>query len=505
MKRSAEKQFSELYLSNLDIIGEGLPASVNAARGGYLEALMLAGLPGTGQGLAPGLAPELTPELTQGLAQEQGRDQAQAQAQTQVQTQTQAQAQAHERYRHFDARGMLSGEREYFFTPQKFANQKFADQKFTGQKVANASPGDFEPEGYVVRLRNGFSGGDLRVLDNGIIYGSLREAMSRFPDITLKHYNTVADNDGELLAALSSVFMQDGAFVYIPDGVEAEEPFFISFDYASDEPAQMCFARALIVAGDNARARVFVSHCAVVHVLGADHVANTVDDTAFTVDCVCETVAGPGAQVEMTQMSAMNDRSTLIVNKYFRQQSDSKVDMQSVWLGGGATRVNSDVRLEGRGAQSNYYALYFGSGAQRTDLDMAVRHLVPDCESFQLVKGVVSGDAVGAFTGLVYVAPDAQRTVAMQQNRNLQLSASSKVYAEPRLEIYADDVKCSHGATIGQMDDAAVYYMRQRGLSEADARKLQMSGFVNDVISRCSVEQVRRYIDALAQRRIDEM
>lgn len=147
------------------------------------------------------------------------------------------------------------------------------------------------------------------------------------------------------------------------------------------------------------------------------------------------------------------------------------------------------INLEGRGAESELAAVFTASGSEHCTIDLVTNHLVSDCKSNSLVKGVASGRSTGEFRGMVYVAQDAQRTDAQQQSRNIELG-EAHIVTMPQLEIYADDVRCSHGATVGQIDDGAVFYMRQRGLDEKDARRLQIEGFVNDVAGRCDVAEI---------------
>ncbi len=433
MNRSLEQELSELYISNVDMIGEGLPERVNAARRGFLESFNLSSLPSARE----------------------------------------------ERYRHCDLRKLFDVEWEHYFTQ---ARERVA--------VTDSLP----VEGYHVDLYNGFctENEPLTILPDGVVYGSLRAAMREREELVLYYYNTAAENDAETVAALNSLFMQDGAFVYVPDGVAAERPFVLSFEYGTQDAAQMCFARALIVVGRGAQADVVVSH-------------HTSDGSRMLVDCVRETMLEDGAGLHLSEITRMNDQSILITGNYLKQGADSRAEMLDVWLHGGVTRVNTRHDLAGRGCESNLYGLYFGTGHERVDIDLRVNHLVPDCKSFESVKGVVSGFAEGAFNGRVYVAPDAQRTVAFQQNRNLQMSDTSKVYTEPQLEIYADDVKCSHGATVGQMDAEAIYYMRQRGIDEQEARRLQMFGFVNDIISHCPHDGACDFVRELAEARINDL
>jgi Fe-S cluster assembly scaffold protein SufB len=161
-------------------------------------------------------------------------------------------------------------------------------------------------------------------------------------------------------------------------------------------------------------------------------------------------------------------------------------------------KLSLTVDLAGEGAEFDLHALYIasGGGAAGADIDVRVNHLAPGCVSRQLVKGIAADTATGSFAGMVHVAPGAQNTDASQRNQNLQLSDKAHVFTRPQLEIYADDVKCSHGATIGQLDGEAIYYMRQRGVSEAEARRMQIHGFAAEIINHCPSETLRDYIFA---------
>jgi len=175
--------------------------------------------------------------------------------------------------------------------------------------------------------------------------------------------------------------------------------------------------------------------------------------------------------------------------------------------GGGASKFALTVDLIGAGAEFHFNALFVAHGAGetagKTDIDVTVNHLAPDCVSRQLIKGVAAEGGVGSFTGLVHVAREAQRTDATQRSQNLQLSDDARIDARPQLKIYADDVRCGHGATVGRLDEEAVYYMRQRGVSEAEARRMQMHGFAADIINHCPSAELRDEISARVEAIID--
>ncbi len=175
----------------------------------------------------------------------------------------------------------------------------------------------------------------------------------------------------------------------------------------------------------------------------------------------------------------------------------------------GTAQLSLEADLAGEGAEFHFNALFVASGegasAGRAEIDVRVNHLVPGCTSRQLVKGIAADEATGLFSGMVHVSRDAQRTDAAQRNQNLQLSDSAHIFTRPQLEIYADDVKCSHGATVGRLDEEAIYYMRQRGVSEKEARRMQMQGFAGEIIERCESESARISIGEKISALIDRL
>ncbi len=345
-------------------------------------------------------------------------------------------------------------------------------------------------DAYRTVMLNGFTDGTLAESDGGMVYGSLRAAASvRGREVT-DYFNTATAGEGEVepLAGLNTVFVQDGMYLHVPDGVKLDYPVVVDCRYASDEEALACFARMLMIFGAGSSAEVVVLH------------RSTGDGAGFLVNAVSEVFVGGGADVRITEFSCMNPRSTLLHGGFVSQQGDGRLSLVSVASGGEATRIYYDAGLKGSHAELDLHALWLAGGAERKDFYVRVNHSAPDCKSRELVKGIASGDGVGSFTGRVYVARDAQRTEALQQSRNIEMNAGARIYTRPQLEIYADDVKCSHGATVGQLDDQAVFYMRQRGIDPQTARRMQLEGFVHDVTSRAGF--AREFIDELIQSRI---
>jgi Fe-S cluster assembly protein SufD len=188
---------------------------------------------------------------------------------------------------------------------------------------------------------------------------------------------------------------------------------------------------------------------------------------------------------------------------FAKLSSRARMETVAVCFGAEAVELKYDTELAGTLSETTHHALFVVAGQERIAVDVATRHLVPECRSDVCVKGLGAGQGRGEFRGLVYVAPGAQQTEAFQKSRNLLLGEGARILTSPQLEIYADDVKCSHGATVGQLDDDAVYYMRQRGLSEEQARGLQLAGFVNDIADRLGEDSLlRERIEAELKRRL---
>ncbi len=421
------------YLSNIDIIGEGLPVWFNARRSDAVASLNLHGLPTAKQ----------------------------------------------EQYLHSDIERLVEGEWE---------------QYFVARRHPDPAPILPEAEAYRIELRNGRAANEcLSVSAEGAVYGSLRAAAcsAEYGAMVERWIDSVADM-GDAPTALTRMFVQDGAFVYMPAGVEVQTPIVIDSTYHAEGEAEMCFAQALVIAEEGARGEVIVTHRS----QGAGRVM-----VGFT----REAIVGRAADIHFTELYDLQQNCSIVNNNYIAQMSTSHCSTMCCKTGDGYVRAAYNSALTEREAVSDVWALYLCSGKEHCDLNLAVRHLAPDCRSYSLVKGAAAGESAGSFAGMVYVAQDAQRTDAQQQSRNLLLSDTARIYAQPQLEIYADDVKCTHGATVGQLDDEAIYYMRQRGLSEQQARRLQIEGFAYDVVQHCGCPNMCHLISELTAAKLEKM
>lgn len=211
-----------------------------------------------------------------------------------------------------------------------------------------------------------------------------------------------------------------------------------------------------------------------------------------------------GASLRVREVFASAAGESVAVSCRARIDGEAFMDTVTVELGDGTAKLSYATALKGAMSKTVHSGLFMAGDGERKSVAVRVEHRVPDCHSDVTMKGVAAGDGFGAFDGMLYVARDAQHTEAYQQSRNLIMGGKARILTSPQLEIYADDVKCSHGATVGQMNDDAVYYMRQRGLSEAEARGLQLAGFVNDIIMRFEGGLAQRVLEA-AEKKIDAM
>ena len=214
-------------------------------------------------------------------------------------------------------------------------------------------------------------------------------------------------------------------------------------------------------------------------------------------ECALTLRLAPNAVVALTEVYA----SAKYVDVSIEQDEGSECRVTTIMLGGAHTSY--ETLLQGSHSEFKMNAAYVATGFDHSVLSLTTRHLVADCKSASIIKGVASGRATGEFKGLVYVAQDAQRTNAQQTNRNIEL-AGGRIVSEPQLEIYADDVKCSHGSTVGQLDEQAIYYMRQRGISQEAAERLLLEGFVEDVVAKCEVESLRDMLNEAVQAKLNE-
>ena len=344
----------------------------------------------------------------------------------------------------------------------------------------------------VLTVLNGFfhnpGGETLTRLDNGIIYGSLREAMVQHPSLVQKYLGKNATLNNEPFVSLNTAFSQDGVFLYVPQGVRMERPIQIINLLLSDR-SQMVQHRNLLVAERNAVAQVII----------CDH---TLSPHMFLTNSVTEAFTGENALMDVLRLQNEHNNSCQVTNTWISQERDSRCEHSTITLHGGIVRNNLRINLQGEGAETSALGLFTIDKMQHVDNFTVIDHLKPHCTSNQHYKGILDDNSTGAFSGMIHVYPDAQKTEAFQTNNNILLSDTARMHSKPRLEIYADDVKCSHGATVGQLDEDAMFYLQSRGIPRDESRLMLMDAFTWDVISKIKQPSLQERITDLVSKRL---
>lgn len=324
-------------------------------------------------------------------------------------------------------------------------------------------------------------------LPEGVIIDSLKAVAEQNPGLVSKYYARMAKTSDDGVTALNTMLAQDGLFVYVPRGVKADRAVQVINIIRSDVDL-MLNRRVLIIVEDNAE----------IQLLFCDHAA---DDRNFLATQVVEAYVGDNAQLDMYCLEETHAKNVRISNLYIEQQRSSRVNHNMITLHNGITRNRTDLTLAGEGAECSLCGCVIADKEQHVDNNTLITHAVPHCQSHELYKYVLNDSSTGAFAGKIYVAKDAQKTSSQMTNQNLCATNEARMYTQPMLEIYADDVKCAHGSTVGQLNDAALFYMRQRGISLAEARLLLQSAFVNEVIDRIQLEPLRDRLHYLVEKR----
>lgn len=288
--------------------------------------------------------------------------------------------------------------------------------------------------------------------------------------------------------AMNDAFLQDGIFIYVPKGVHLDKPLqLIHLCNASEK--SLLQARCLVVMEENTKLTL-------IQCTDSNQTANAL------VNAVSEVYLDENAQMEYHSMQNLNNDCSLYNTLYVSQKKSSVLDTFSISLNGGKIANYQEAWLEGEEAVSNLLGLYLMDKSQSVENVVKVNHEVPNCQSRQLFKGILDDSAKGFFNGHVKVEKEAQKTEAFQNNKNLLLTSKAKFTTQPFLEIYADDVKCSHGATVGQLDEEALFYMRARGIGSAQARRLLMYAFTDEIVRRISIPALRNQVEVIIKKRL---
>ena len=328
-------------------------------------------------------------------------------------------------------------------------------------------------------------------LPEGVIIGSVRD----YPEIAGKYYARLAKTGEDAVTALNTMLAQDGMLVYVPKSVKVDRAVqVINILKATPRNAQRPVPDLMV----NRRVLIILEACAEIKMLFCDHAA---DDRNFLATQVIEAYVGENASLDLYCMEETHYKNVRVSNVYIDQQAGSRVNHNVITLHNGVTRNKLDLTFSGEGAECQCYGCVIADKQQHVDNNTLITHKAPHCTSNELYKYVLDEQAVGAFAGRVLVEHGAQKTVSQMTNQNLTATREARMYTQPMLEIYADDVKCAHGSTVGQLNDAALFYMRQRGISLNEAKLLLQNAFINEVIDKMKLEPLRDRLHYLVEKR----
>jgi Fe-S cluster assembly protein SufD len=322
---------------------------------------------------------------------------------------------------------------------------------------------------------------------DGVRVASLAQLLKDEPDVVHAHLGRALSARANAFAALNTAFVEDGALVLVPRGTVAARPIHVI--HHSTTGGTVTHPRLLVIAETGSQALLIERH-------------GGRDGEAYLSNSVAEFLLEDGAALDHYKVQREGLLAYHVATQAVRQGRDSRFESYAIALGGAIARQDVDQSFRGQGGECMLGGLFLAGGGQLTDTHTRVEHAVPHCSSRQLYKGIVDGMARGVFVGRVYVAKDAQKTDAQQTNKNLLLSRQALVHSVPQLEILADDVKCKHGSTTGQIDPTALFYLRSRGIGEAAARSLLVYAFASDVVARIKVESLRKALGEYLRERL---
>ena len=325
-------------------------------------------------------------------------------------------------------------------------------------------------------------------LPKGVFVGNMSEFLKTYPDIAAKRYAALADCSGKGFVAFNTAFAQDAFVLYVPEGV------------AMDRAIQV----VNILRGDvdllvNRRFLIIIENRAEAKLLLCDH---GMDDVRFLATQVVEVFLGEGAVFDLYELEDNMLKTSRLSSVFVEQQASSRFSHNGIALSNGFTRNNLFVSLRGEYAETVAGGIVIADGRQHVDNSVWIDHKAANCQSNELYKYILDNQSTGAFNGRVVVHPHAQKTAAHQTNRNLCLTKEARMFSRPQLEIYADDVKCSHGLTTGQIDEAALFYMRSRGISRDEAMLLLKFAFTADVLDLVRLDPLKDRLRMLIEKRL---
>lgn len=340
--------------------------------------------------------------------------------------------------------------------------------------------------GYIVNDCFTIAGEDRNKLPKGVLIGKINEIAESNPEIIDNFYNQLASK-GDSIVQFNTSFVQDGIILYVPKNTVIDETIQIVAQLQTNVDI-LTNRRLLVVMEENSHASLLL----------CDH--SSTNKKSLSIE-VTEIFIGRGASLDLYELEETTESNTRLGNLFVNQKHDSRFNHCNITLTNGFTRNYIEVTLDGEGADTNINGLAIGDKKQHIDNRTLVKHKKGHCTSNELYKYILDEESIGVFAGKMLICTDAQQTVSQQTNRNLCLTSCARMYAQPQLEIYADDVKCSHGSTVGQLDENALFYMQQRGIPADEARHLLMYAFAGEVIDNIKLEALRERLHILVEKR----
>jgi Fe-S cluster assembly protein SufD len=350
----------------------------------------------------------------------------------------------------------------------------------------------FNMQPYKISIINGKyspENSDLKLENSKIFIGSLKEAKEKHSDLFNKYYNKTESYKDNVFASLNTAFAEDGVFIYLPDNIVLEKPIHVLFFSNGREQKAFIQNRNLVVIGNNSFADILISY----HSVSFDSVLTNV---------VSEVFLEENSNLNLNVFQGEGEGTFHINNTHFIQQKGSNLTTNSAIMCGEFVRNDLIVDLLGEYCNTSLNGFYLSEKEQHFDNYIKVNHLSANCNSNQLYKGILDNKSSASFFGKVFVARDSQKTDANQSNKNILLTDNAKVFSKPQLEIYADDVSCSHGSTTGQLDKEALFYLRSRGISERNAKTLMLYAFISDVINQINLTPYKELLYFLLNKRL---
>jgi len=350
-------------------------------------------------------------------------------------------------------------------------------------------------KGNVLVFVNGHFAQELSHLvksSGGITVGSLAGQLKDNSPVVNQHLGKYANHREQIFTALSTAFTRDGAFVYVPDNQILEEPVQILFITSTGGKNILAQPRNLYVTGKSSQVSIVERYL-------------SLDEGIYLTNVVTEIYAGQNSTVKHIKLQEENLSAFHISRTEVDQEKDSSFTSYSFSLGGEIARHDINARFNDEGGECSLNGLFLLTGNQLYDTHSLIDHAKPNCTSHEKYKGILDDTSHGVFNGKVIVRRDAQKTNAFQENKNIILSNGALVNTKPQLEIFADDVKCSHGATIGQLDEDAMFYLKSRGIGEEKSRAILIHAFASDVVRSIQVDEVKKYLEEVLAKRFNKL